>query len=599
MSQELRVNFTGDSKNLNRATKNAEKTLGGFDKTLTNVGKTLAGVFATRELVNFGKEAVLLAARIEGVERAFSTLDGVTLSGLRSATKGTVTDMRLMQAAVQARNFKIPLEQLGGFFEFATKRASETGESVDYLVNSIITGIGRKSPLILDNLGISAVALREKLKGVGLESATTTDIARVMNEIIAEQNAEFGDLGDSILTTQQKIDRMSVSWDRFKTSFGQTVIDTGIVDFLSGLFESASKTAEMNSLIKELGLDTFKAKKEFAELSGELGSGALATQAMIDKLTKMKLEREKNSKAMMQVVNEQREALGLTDKTKGSTEGLIQATAEFTKIMDSFNKKMAVYNAEWSLFGENDIEGKINSVKAAMTALSVEGSQQAIDKIRQLRGELELLQARAKTAAQGEAAGTATQRPNQIFPQVNIPTLPNDLSAPVETMTEKFSNFDLMAQELGVSMENLGMQFSQVFTGMLENGTMTFKSLVVALVRLITKMIAALAIGTALKSLLNPAAGSQAMATVVSVSNSLGSLLAGGIPAFANGGYVSSPTLAMVGEGSQSEYILPENKLRAMMDGAGGGMNGQVILRGQDLILAYDRARRVNTRVTG
>ena len=139
MSQELRVDITGNSKGLQKATSQAEKSLGKFDKSITSIGKTLAGVFAARELINFGKEAITLAARIEGVEKAFKGLDGVALSGLRAATKGTVTDMRLMQSAVQARNFKIPLEQLGGFFEFATQRASETGESVDHLVNSIIT----------------------------------------------------------------------------------------------------------------------------------------------------------------------------------------------------------------------------------------------------------------------------------------------------------------------------------------------------------------------------------------------------------------------------------------------------------------------------
>jgi hypothetical protein len=35
------------------------------------------------------------------------------------------------------------------------------------------------------------------------------------------------------------------------------------------------------------------------------------------------------------------------------------------------------------------------------------------------------------------------------------------------------------------------------------------------------------------------------------------------VPAFAEGGYVRRPTLAMVGEGSQPEYIIPESKMAA------------------------------------
>ena len=69
---------------------------------------------------------------------------------------------------------------------------------------------------------------------------------------------------------------------------------------------------------------------------------------------------------------------------------------------------------------------------------------------------------------------------------------------------------------------------------------------------------------------------------------------------FADGGVVSQPTLAMVGEGGQSEAIMPLNKLGnmlsstfnagAMSGGGGGGGNGQFVLKGNDLILAINRS---------
>ena len=69
---------------------------------------------------------------------------------LKTATRGTVSEFDLMKSAVSANNFKIPLESLSSYLAFATRRAEETGQSVDYLVDSIIMGIGRKSPMILD-----------------------------------------------------------------------------------------------------------------------------------------------------------------------------------------------------------------------------------------------------------------------------------------------------------------------------------------------------------------------------------------------------------------------------------------------------------------
>jgi hypothetical protein len=73
----------------------------------------------------------------------------------------------------------------------------------------------------------------------------------------------------------------------------------------------------------------------------------------------------------------------------------------------------------------------------------------------------------------------------------------------------------------------------------------------------------------------------------------------GGLLGFADGGIVSQPTVAMVGEGGQSEAIMPLNKLGNMMNstfnagamsGQGGGGNGQFVLKGNDLVLALQRS---------
>ena len=48
----------------------------------------------------------------------------------------------------------IDIQKLPDLLKFASIRAMETGQSVDYMVSSIVTGLGRKSPLILDNLGL-------------------------------------------------------------------------------------------------------------------------------------------------------------------------------------------------------------------------------------------------------------------------------------------------------------------------------------------------------------------------------------------------------------------------------------------------------------
>jgi tape measure domain-containing protein len=47
--------------------------------------------------------------------------------------------------------------------------------------------------------------------------------------------------------------------------------------------------------------------------------------------------------------------------------------------------------------------------------------------------------------------------------------------------------------------------------------------------------------------------------------------VADSVPGFASGGYVSRPTLAMIGEGGEPEFVVPESKMAALMGGGGGG----------------------------
>ena len=77
-----------------------------------------------------------------GAQNAYATANGsfwAPILKLETVSKesSVVSDFDLMKNAVSASNFKIPLENLGSYLAFATKRAEETGQSVDYLVDSI------------------------------------------------------------------------------------------------------------------------------------------------------------------------------------------------------------------------------------------------------------------------------------------------------------------------------------------------------------------------------------------------------------------------------------------------------------------------------
>jgi hypothetical protein len=174
---------------------------GGGGGLLAGIGDKMSGalqVFAgnmltkgvsmlTSELAGSVQESVELARQGEGIRIAFERIGrGDLLGELRQATHGTITDLELMKAAVRFDDFKLPLDQLGTMLAFAQQKAKDTGQSFDYMVDSIVTGLGRQSPKILDNLGLSITEIHQKTKETG-------DMTKAVGEIIREQMEKAGD----------------------------------------------------------------------------------------------------------------------------------------------------------------------------------------------------------------------------------------------------------------------------------------------------------------------------------------------------------------------------------------------------------------------
>ena len=166
-------NIQASTKQMMAMRKQADSINSGIRSVTGSIGK-MAGVLgiATSATALLGglkdlvSEGIERARAADGVRHAFEALGRPgLLADLRKATRGTVTDIELMKAAVQANDFRIPVEQLGKYLEFAQLKASQTGQSVDYLTQSIVTGLGRQSLMILDNLGLSAAEIKEQMAG--------------------------------------------------------------------------------------------------------------------------------------------------------------------------------------------------------------------------------------------------------------------------------------------------------------------------------------------------------------------------------------------------------------------------------------------------
>ena len=217
------------------------------------------------EMVGMVQQGVEMAKAGEGIRIAFERLGrGDILDGLREATHGTVTDLELMKAAVKFNDFKLPLDELGTMLAFAQQKAKDTGQSVDYMVDSIVTGLGRKSLMILDNLGLSATEVKEKMKETG-------DMTKAVGEIIREQMSKAGDYVETAadraaqanVSLQNKMEELGRKFAPLQEASNNfwTSMKIGILDVIGGpLTNLLNKLTEAGRLANQYGVLGGKAK---------------------------------------------------------------------------------------------------------------------------------------------------------------------------------------------------------------------------------------------------------------------------------------------------------------------------------------------------
>lgn len=233
---------------------NSDQVNGVFLGNVMTKGAELLGSWAhgfkesIEELVDGGLE---MAETADGVTKAFQDMDKPDLlDNLRKATKGTVNDVQLMTAAVQAKDFRIPLEDLGKYLQFAQLKAQQTGQSVDYMTNSIVTGLGRKSPMILDNLGISAAEISEKTKETG-------DFMQAVASIVDNQLAAAG---ETYISAADRSAQKTVELENAQKALGDELLpikeawDDAYADMQLNTISLISWCVKHQGVVKTLGI---------------------------------------------------------------------------------------------------------------------------------------------------------------------------------------------------------------------------------------------------------------------------------------------------------------------------------------------------------
>jgi TP901 family phage tail tape measure protein len=638
-TEKLEFRITGDSRGFKNAVNQSEKSVNGFQSRLKGLASTMklafaaAGVamagaaiksaltfdrsmtkikslvgIASDEVDAMGKTAMKMASQTgRSATEAADALFFITSAGLRGAEAMDVLEASLKASAIGLGETKNIADVTTSAINAYGSETLSASEATDVMVATVREGkleaselassMGRVLP-IASQMGVSfnevgaafasmsrtgtnaaeaSTAIRGILVGLLKPTKLGEDALKGMNltyKGLRKQLKEEGLL--SLLNTLKE--NFEGNADAQQAVFSNTRALTGVMDLLG---KGINTTRDIFTSLNDV-LGVTNTQFEIVEQSASQRlDKALSTIG--NRITNFFLPPLELSAFM---INKLGEAFTFLSKVGGPSEDLKRQIDANTKSLKEFtlsgkqaSRQAKIFFSAQSLFGDSLIK-KEEKDDPLLTNILISNSKQK------------------KSPVDKEIDSTKKLSTN--FQELK-PIL-HDIGEGFNIATLELREYLDVQDNATISQQKFAMISNIVTTGMnlmfeaLSNPE-GFSSFIKGIKQVIIQLLKQLAIMAAIAAIFALVTGKSFVDVFKSVSG-LGKP-SEGFKMFADGGIVTSPTIGMVGEAG-SEAIIPLSKLPQMMGAMGGGnSNGQFTLRGQDLILALERAGNFKARITG
>jgi len=608
-NQKLRVDIIGDASSLNQSLGRAEGRLKKFSGNLRKTGRALT-TRLTLPLAAVGTMAVKQAANFEKLQTTLNVLTG-------SAENGAKAFERLVQ--------------------FSAKTPFQLGDLVK--VNNTLMGFGLTTDKAFDSLsmlgdvaGIVGGDLQSIAIAFGQAAAEgrvmTRDLRQFINngvpilQVLSEEmgvaEGEIMDMASEGKITFDLLDRA------FRSATAEGGKFEGGMETLSGTLNGLFSTLKdnVNIALAELGqaiADTLNLKEGIPALSAKIRSVVENFKSLTDENKKLIISLAGAAGlapvlisllaiiasvitafttlaggyiALGTAIYAATEALDyfiekLTGlKNFGIMKYLVGPLGMVSSILTQIGKQK-IGNVFGDLFKtvEPDIlpEGFIGPATKQQTAAGL-GGDPLLANILKLNKNLDETSEKGRTAVSVLSSITTQGLMPMQGAALKAGESINSALQPV------LSNFEYLALQI---MPQVGQALTDGFAA-IADGENPLKRIYTILKGLIARLIAA--------------ATAAAILSIILGGNLAGfgkifKVLSGGleIPGMASGGLAFGQTPVMVGDysgvRSNPEVIAPLNKLKAMIGGGSQNVSGEFVLRGQDLVVALQRAEKSRNRI--
>ena len=257
-----------------------------FENTMSTIRSRLlvynfAMGMGIKQTIEFTKQA----AKVADMSRAFTTLTGtgenaaLSVSKISRAVKGTMSQMDLFKQANNAMILGVTrnTDEMAEMFQIAQTLGAALGVDTPQAVESLITGIGRQSRLMLDNIGIivkADEAYESYAKKLKITKDDLTDAQKkqaFFTAAMESARAKAAELGNQQLTARDQFNKFNATMEDFTNFIGEKTSPI-VLSFFNSFGEVLKRITETDletsiRKLEEIGISA----ERLADLNRVLG----------------------------------------------------------------------------------------------------------------------------------------------------------------------------------------------------------------------------------------------------------------------------------------------------------------------------------------
>lgn len=241
------------------ATKGVENFSGGLQRSRAVLGLAAGAaaglaVVLGQKLITALKNTVLEGARLAAVEASFRSLTAAAgetgdafLGAVKEGSRGLIDNFSAMEAANKALLLGLPVtaDEMGTLASTATALGRAMGLDANTALDDLITALGRSSPLILDNLGLT-VKLGEANDAyaaqLGKSATQLTDAEKktaFYNAAMEAARLKVAEMGGVQLTLGDHLAIVNATWTDFTNALQVGIARSPVLTTLLGRLSQA------------------------------------------------------------------------------------------------------------------------------------------------------------------------------------------------------------------------------------------------------------------------------------------------------------------------------------------------------------------------